>query len=110
MLSPEEMLGRALRRLLHGCGTLFLTWQSEASDDVKISANVVDNGVRRSIDTDDPVLLMMGILGEMKHKTCQGPCGEKKPLTAFSADKNSADGRAAICLQCERERAKKKRK
>lgn len=35
-------------------------------------------------------------------KTCAGPCGERKPLSAFGADSQKLDGLAARCRSCRR--------
>lgn len=37
-------------------------------------------------------------------KRCTGPCGETKPLDAFSKRAKSKDGRQAWCKQCMKER------
>ncbi len=42
------------------------------------------------------------IPGTVKEKTCIGPCGQTKPLSAFYKNPNHADGRASTCKECNR--------
>lgn len=44
----------------------------------------------------------------MQTKKCKGECGEEKPLSEFSRNSNSADGKDVFCKKCKNERSKQR--
>lgn len=105
MTNPDELLGRAVRRLLTGQGTIFLTWDAK---EAKYSAAVVTEAGTKHHEADCPLLLVQSTLGTLKRKCCSA-CQESKPLTSFARAGESEEARAAACLACERQSGKRRR-
>lgn len=103
----DARIAQALENLLEHASSIII--YSDTDEDLTtyhVSARMRDTGQTITAVRQDLLDALRCGYGSEKKKRCMGKCGLLRPLSMFSKDRSTRDGRNRYCRLCERARVK----